>query len=237
MTVKADNSLKGGHLISLRPMNNATQTDVSGHSLVAQDMAREGREGGAAGQPIIPGHSGRTPDFEIFVFLSDLFLSLLMPSYAIMRWIWAALSSSTFSCNTSDVNWGGGQRSCCDGQCGYICCIRWSGGCVICVCTQTHVIFNWRGYLCSKNPKKSKVNSHNPATDITRFTRGYFSLLCSYEVADYVKKHLRPPFRLNFHIFEIPLWLMLINGASATEMQSFVSQFISIYDSLAVTVN
>lgn len=108
MTVKADNSLKGGHLISLRPMNNATQTDVSGHSLVAQDMAREGREGGAAGQPIIPGHSGRTPDFEIFVFLSDLFLSLLMPSYAIMRWIWAALSSSTFSCNTSDVNWEGG---------------------------------------------------------------------------------------------------------------------------------
>lgn len=104
MTVKADNSLQGGHLISLRPMNNAAQTDVSGHSLLAQDMAREG---GAAGQPIIPGHSGRTPDFEIFVFLSDLFLSLLMPSYAIMRWIWAAFSSSTFSCNTSDVNWEG----------------------------------------------------------------------------------------------------------------------------------
>lgn len=71
MSVKADNSLQGGHLISLRPMNNATQTDVSGHSLVAQDMVREG-SGGTASHTWTQRQNSRL-ESEIFVFLSDLF--------------------------------------------------------------------------------------------------------------------------------------------------------------------
>ena len=86
-------------------MNNAEQTDVSDHSLVAPDMR--------AGTAIIPGKSGKIPDFEI-CFLSDLYKKAPYPQcvnakLALMRWIWAVPSSSTFSWNTNDADEEGGK--------------------------------------------------------------------------------------------------------------------------------
>lgn len=81
--------------VFLWPMNNAEQTDVSDHSLVAP--------GGGAGTLFTP--AAALPTLR-FVFLSDLFkkapyFSAKLP---LMRWIWAVHTPSSFSLNTNDVD-------------------------------------------------------------------------------------------------------------------------------------